>query len=91
MEYHHHKSGLFERLDANFQTAYDSNVANTVQDDEFLVYNARFGDDKDGLAVILWGKNIFDEVYVDQRWEVTNSLVQDAPPRQLGVTVSYKF
>ena len=89
---YHHDSGLFGRLDMTFQTAYYSNVANNVKGDEFTVYNARFGYDKDGLAVTLWGKNIFDEVYVDQRWNWAGSyLVQDAPPRQLGVTVSYTF
>lgn len=92
VEYHHHESGLFGRVEMNFQTAYYSNVTNTIKGDEFTVYNARFGYNKDGFAVTLWGKNIFDEVYVDQRWAWGgNYLVQDAPPRQLGVTISYSF
>lgn len=88
---YYHETGLFGRLDMNFQTASFSDAKNTVKNDERTVYNARLGYDKDGLGVTLWCKNIFDEAYVYTRSAAANATVTDAPPRQLGVTVSYSF
>lgn len=89
---YYHETGLFGRLDMNFQTESYSDAKNAVKNDKFAVYNARLGYDKDGIGVTLWCKNLFDEVYTYQRSAWGNAYwVKDAPSRELGITVSYIF
>jgi iron complex outermembrane receptor protein len=58
----------------------------------FTLYNASAGYETESWAVSLWGKNLADEEYCTERWDIIGGLrCGIARPRTYGLDIKYKF
>lgn len=89
-----HASGLFGRADltgvGDFYT--DPKNADSSKVDGYNLVNLRLGYKSPRFDVALWCKNVFDkEYYTNKLFYSLGTVVEDGPPRTLGVRVTYRF
>jgi iron complex outermembrane receptor protein len=85
-----HITGLFGRVEGVFADKLYWDDANKYSRDAITVFNARIGYETEDFDIYLYGKNIFDERYL-QSFAGTTSVGVMAPPRSVGVELSYRF
>jgi len=89
---YHHLSGIWFRADVLGMATYYFDPKNESKSSGHDTVNLTLGYRGKSFAVSLWGKNIFDEQYVNSKtYYIGGHIVQDAPPRSIGVTMTYDF
>lgn len=85
-----HATGLFGRVEGVFADKLYWDDANKYSRDAITVFNARIGYETEDFDIYLYGKNIFDERYL-QSFAGTTAVGVMAPPQSVGVELSYRF
>ncbi|QOY51002.1 TonB-dependent receptor [Candidatus Sulfurimonas baltica] len=68
------------------------NIANSAKENDYTLFNLGFGYKKDGLEILLYTNNIFNEEYVDfMIYTPSNDYYHFGDPRVLGFTLSQGF
>ena len=89
---YHHLSGIWFRADMLGMGTYYFDPKNESKTSGHKTVNLTVGYRGEAFAISLWGKNIFDEQYVNSKnYYIGGHIVQDAPPRSLGTTITYYF
>ncbi|MEB2778573.1 TonB-dependent receptor [Algoriphagus sp. D3-2-R+10] len=65
------------------------NLENTINQEAYQIANVKFGVVSDTIELTLWGKNIFDETYIDYAYNFGPSHLGN--PVTFGMTAMYKF
>lgn len=80
--------------DAYYNDGFYYNPANTIEEKDYVVYNARLSALHPGsnVRLTLWGKNLDDEVYTLQKFEHDFGVTTIyAPQRTFGVTFQWDY
>ena len=65
-------------------------VANTIEQDAYSLFNLKVGYVHENIEVNLWGKNIFDKTYIGYGYS-NSSFVMLGNPQTFGIAVRAKF
>jgi len=64
-------------------------LANTIQQNPYSIFNARFGVNLKKFSIILWGRNLADKKYILYAYDF--GAVHLGDPKTYGATVAVKF
>lgn len=93
-------SGWFANINASGKSVFYYSDSNESTSDAYTIYNARVGYETATWSAYLWGRNLFDKEYgvrgfyfgnePDLDW-ADKQYIRYGDPRQLGITLDYKF
>lgn len=92
-------AGWFARIDLNAVGDYYFDISHDNKADAYQVVNLRLGREWENWELSFWGRNILDENYATRGFFFGNEPPDFAPrlytrfgaPRQLGITLSYRY
>lgn len=91
MQYYH-RTGVFGRIDLLGTGPFYGDAANTARQDGYETVNLRLGYEWEHFQVSIWGENIFDRHYATMINPFLNTITGvDGPPRNFGVSLTYRF
>ena len=91
--------GAFLRIEETGKGSYYFDDSNDQKSDAYDLFNATLGWEREGLKVLFWGRNLFNQVYAVRGFYFGNEppdypnklYIQQGDPRAFGATVSYVF
>lgn len=88
-----HESGIWGRAELIGTGKYYHDAKNELKEDPYEVVNLRLGYEGDNWDVTLWCKNVFDKKYNNVQFNMPGwgKATFEGEPRQIGVTVGYRF
>ncbi len=88
-----HLSGFWCRVDLLGNGDYYTSAKNKEKVDGHNRVNLTLGYKGESFDISLWAKNVFDEEYVtsNSAYIGGNHITEDAPPRSLGLSMTYYF
>ncbi|MCP4117052.1 MAG: TonB-dependent receptor [Desulfobacteraceae bacterium] len=93
-----HVNGFFGRADLLGTGEMYGNVQNDshVKLDAYELLNLRCGYESESYDIVLWCKNVFDEEFYTSSFDYGDpheaiGVAQNGEPREIGVTVTYRF
>lgn len=90
--YKHIPSGLWFRTDLLGVGNCYSDTKNSSRISGHEIVNMTLGYQGEFIDVSLWAKNLFDREYVTSKsYYIGGNIVEDAPPRTIGTTITYRF
>ncbi len=94
-----HPRGIFARIDATGRDAFYFDVSHDQRSRPYELVNVRLGYDTNAWSIQLWARNLFDKHYAVRGFYFGNEppdfpatlYTRPGDPRQLGVTVDWRF
>ncbi|MCG8551804.1 MAG: TonB-dependent receptor [Desulfobacterales bacterium] len=86
-------SGFYGRVDLLGTGRFYHDPKNTLKESTYEIINLRLGYMAENYEIVLWANNVFDTDYsrVQFDWAGMGTAVFDGIPRQVGVTLTYRF
>ena len=86
------RSGFFGRVGLESYGEYYFDGSNTIKQDSYQVYNAKFGYESKNWDIYVYGKNLFDEEYFSYgRLNASGFVANVGEPKVFGLIASIRF
>ncbi len=88
---YHAANGLFFGADLLGVGDYYYDPENTQKVDGYETVNIKIGYEQEDFDVTLWADNVFNKEYQTSKFRWQGILVNDGPPRSMGIRFTYRF